>query len=133
MTDSKIVIHRKTFNVAWADMDALGHVNHVRYFDYFQEARINWLLSLGFDVTQTSGPILINCTCTFLQPVIYPATLLLENSLDNLGNTSFVVNHDLFKEEQPVAKGSCKIVWFDFNLNKAIPVPDIIRNLFHKN
>ena len=35
MTEQKITVHEKTFAIAWGDMDALGHVNNARYFDYF--------------------------------------------------------------------------------------------------
>jgi acyl-CoA thioester hydrolase len=34
------LLHEKTFDIAWGDMDALNHVNHAVYFNYFQEARI---------------------------------------------------------------------------------------------
>lgn len=34
-------------------MDALGHVNNVRYFDYCQQARLEWLESLKLDMLQT--------------------------------------------------------------------------------
>ena len=43
MTNKKIAVHQKIFDISWGDMDALGHVNNGRYFDYFQQARIEWL------------------------------------------------------------------------------------------
>ena len=54
MKNQKIDVHSKNFNIAWGDMDALGHVNNARYFDYFQEARIEWLAGLGLDLQQTT-------------------------------------------------------------------------------
>ena len=31
---------RLPMRVRWSDVDAYGHVNNVKYFEYFQEARI---------------------------------------------------------------------------------------------
>ncbi|STX30189.1 Thiesterase [Legionella beliardensis] len=130
MTQQKITIHQKTFAIAWGDMDALGHVNNARYFDYFQEARIEWLASLNFDLQQPTGPVVIHVACTFLKPVVYPATLTITSSVHSVGHSSFIIDHDLFQEETLMAQGISKIVWVDYKLNKSVALPDNIRNLF---
>jgi acyl-CoA thioester hydrolase len=129
MTNQKISIHQKTFNIEWGDMDALGHVNNARYFDYFQEARIEWLASIGFDLQQQTGPVVMHIACTYLKPVIYPATLTMESSLHSLGRSSMMIDHDLYQHKQLIAQGTCKIVWVDYSQNKSIPFPDKIREL----
>ena len=130
MTDKKIAIYTKTFDIAWGDMDALGHVNNARYFDYFQEARIEWLAQIKLDMTQHTGPVVIHIACTFLKPVVYPATLTLSSNLHSLGRSSVVIDHDLYQGDQLMAQGVCKIVWVDYQTNKSIPLPDKIRNMF---
>ena len=132
MTDKKLIIHEKTFSVDWGDMDALGHVNHARYFTYFQEARIEWLEEIRLDLRQKTGPVVIHVACTFLKPVVYPATLTLSSSLQNIGQSSLVMEHDLYQKECLMAQGICKLVWVDYQLNTPIPVPADIRNLFIK-
>jgi len=133
MTDKKITIHQKTFAIAWGDMDALGHVNNGRYFDYFQEARIQWLAENNFDMQQGTGPVVIHIACTFLKPVIYPATLTLYSHMHSLGRSSFVIDHDLYQDEQLMAQGSSKIVWVDYVQGKSIPLPDKIHELFKRS
>lgn len=130
MTEKKMVVHEKTLQVAWGDMDALGHVNNARYFDYFQEARIEWLASLNLDLRQTTGPVVVHIACTYLKPVVYPATLRLCSRLHSLGRSSLVLDHDLYQGEILMAQGICKIVWVDYQLNKSVPFPDIIRELY---
>jgi acyl-CoA thioester hydrolase len=130
MTDKKIAVHKKTFNVAWGDMDALGHVNNGRYFDYFQQARIDWLENLALTMGQNTGPVVIHVACTFLQPVVYPATLTLSSSVHGLGRSSLMIDHDIYQDEQLMAQGLCKIVWVDYQLNKSILLPEEIRALF---
>lgn len=130
--DNKIPVHEKTFPVAWGDMDALSHVNHARYFEYFQEARIEWLENMRLDLRQKTGPVVIHVACTFLKPVVYPATLTLHSSVHSLGQTSFVMDHDLYQNQILMAEGKCKIVWIDYQLNTSISLPEDIRHLFQR-
>ena len=130
MTHKKIAVHQKVVNVAWGDMDALGHVNNGRYFDYFQEARIEWLASIKLDLRHDTGPVVIHVACTFLKPVVYPATCTLYSSLHSLGRSSVVLDHDLYQDEQLMAQGVSKVVWVDYQVNKSIPLPEAIRTLF---
>jgi acyl-CoA thioester hydrolase len=130
MTNQAIIVHKKTFNVAWGDMDALGHVNNARYFDYFQETRIEWLAELHISLAQDTGPVVIHAACTFLKPVIYPATVTIISSVHSLGNSSFIMNHDLYQNDQLMAEGMCKVVWTDYMQKKSIAVPENLRDLF---
>lgn len=130
MTEQKITVHQKTFDIAWGDMDALGHANNARYFDYFQEARIEWLRDINIHMTGTTGPVVIHVACTFLKPVIYPAHLIIRSSIHHLGNSSMVIDHDLYQNEILMAQGVSKVVWVDYSQNKSVPLPECIRTLF---
>jgi acyl-CoA thioester hydrolase len=130
MTEQKIKVHEKTFNIAWGDMDALGHVNNARYFDYFQEARIEWLKELDLVMSEQTGPVVIQVACTFLKPVVYPATITIRSNLHSLGNSSLIMDHDLYQGTTLMAQGMSKIVWVDYTQNKSVSVPQVIRNFF---
>lgn len=130
MTDKKIPVHQKIFNIAWGDMDALGHVNNARYFDYFQEARIEWLMEINIHLTEKIGPVVIHVACTYLKPVVYPATVNILSSIHSLGNSSMMMNHDLYQNEILMAQGVSKIVWVDYSQNKSVPLPENIRQFF---
>jgi len=130
MTSQKITVHQKTLDIAWGDMDALGHVNNARYFDYFQEARIEWLRDLNIHMTETIGPVVIHVACTFLKPVIYPATVTINSQAHSLGNSSMVLDHDLYQDDVLMAQGVSKIVWVDYTQGKSVPLPDKIRQIF---
>lgn len=130
MTTDRITIHQKTFSIVWGDMDALGHVNNTRYFDYFQEARIEWLISQQITMREQEGPVLVQIGCTFLKPVIYPATLTMISYMHSPGRSSVIVEHDLLQDNQLMAQGTSKVVWVNYSENKSIPLPDAIRRLF---
>jgi acyl-CoA thioester hydrolase len=130
MNDHKISVHEKTFDIAWGDMDALGHVNNARYFDYFQEARVEWLRAVNLDMSGSTGPVVIHVSGTFLKPIIYPARVTLSSSLHSMGNSSLLMDHHLYQDEVLMAHGTSKIVWVDYSQNKSVPLPEIIRNFF---
>ena len=129
MTINKVSVHQRTFSIAWGDMDALNHVNNARYFDYFQEARIEWLASLGFNLKQTTGPVVVQVACTFLKPVVYPATVSISSYLYGLGRSSMMLDHELHQGDALMAEGTSKLVWVDYLTNKSTSFPDVIRCL----
>ncbi|HED52541.1 MAG TPA: hypothetical protein ENI83_03195 [Gammaproteobacteria bacterium] len=45
----------------WGDMDAFGHLNNAKYFTCFEQARVDWLLSIG----TTHDLVLANISCPF--------------------------------------------------------------------
>lgn len=130
MTEQKIEVHKKVFSIAWGDMDALGHVNHARYFDYFQEARVEWLREHNMSMTEKTGPVLIHAACTFLKPVVYPASVTVCSAIRSIGRSSMMMDHDLYQDEVLMVQGSCKIVWVDYTQNKSVGLPDVFRDLF---
>ena len=130
MTEAKKTVHQKIFSIEWGDMDALGHVNNGRYFDYFQQARIEWLESLNIDMKQSVGPVVIQVSCTFLKPIVYPATVTLISSLHSLGRSSLMMDHEIYQEKQLMTQGSSKVVWVDYLKNKSIPLPECMRSFF---
>lgn len=130
MSNQKIQIHEKIISVEWGDMDALRHVNHARFFDYFQQARIDWLESMSLGIRKDNGPVVIHVACTYLKTVIYPATLILKSALHSLGRSSMLIDHLLYQDEQLMTEGLCKIVWVDYHTNQSMPLPAEIRALF---
>lgn len=125
MTKNK---HEKNFNIAWGDMDALNHVNHARFFDYFQEARIEWLKTLNLTLQEEEGPVVIHVACTYLTPLVYPATVKLITSIEKIGNTSLTLTHNLFHKDKLCAEGISKLVWVNYMENKPVAVPEIFRS-----
>lgn len=122
--------HKRTFDIEWNDMDALGHVNNGRYFDYFQESRIQWLGSLGLTLYDEHGPVVITMSATYLKAVLYPATLTIISKAHSPGRSSLIMDHHIYQNDDLVTEGQSKIVWVDYQKNKSIPLPEAIRSLF---
>jgi len=118
--------------VAWAEMDAFGHVNNVVYFRYFEIARIVYLERLnGLAYMEETGigPILASTQCRFRVPLTYPDTVSVGARVHSLEADRFtmdycVVSHRL---EKVAAEGSGVIVMFDYRENAKTGIPQALR------
>ncbi len=122
-----------TFPVLWGDMDALGHVNNVRYFRWCESARIALFEKLAWMPGQGAagvGPILAATTCDFLEPVTYPGEVVVGVRVTRVGTTSVTMEYGLWRAGQPeklVARGSSVIVLVEYASGQKLPVPPEIR------
>lgn len=118
--------------VRWGDMDEFGHVNNARYLTYFEQTRIDWLISMGFkkeNLGRPLGPIMITADVVFLKPIFFPAQMDIKLYVGEPGNSSFMTYHEIFVGDDLFATGHVKLVWFDYEKQKTIKFPDDIRAL----
>ena len=119
-------------NTRWRDMDALGHLNHAIYLEYMETARVDVYTQLGFtgirkDMDEST--ILGSMDVHYLSQVKHPASLDVGHRICRVGSKSFDFLAAIFKEnvDKPVWSALFKMVAFNYDLNKAILVPDLIR------
>ena len=129
--NDKILLFRHRLAVRWGDMDSYSHVNNTTYLEYIQEARVAWFASLGIALDHVpEGPVVLQTLHTYLKPVVYPATLIIDLYAGPVGRSSLVVEHRLSTEDQPqicCGEGYCKLVWIDHATDRSVPVPDGLR------
>ena len=119
-------------NTRWRDMDALGHLNHAIYLGYMETARVDVYTQLGFSGIRKDmdeSTILGSMDVHYLSQVKHPASLDVGHRICRVGSKSFDFLAAIFREneEGPVCSALFKMVAFNYDLNKAIPVPDLIR------
>lgn len=116
--------------VRWGDMDTNQHVNNTRYYQYLEEARIEWLDGIGAQRRQVGqGLVLLSCTHHFLKPVDHPSTVVVELHAGEVGRTSLTLKHQMYVQGNTalVGHGEVKMVWIDVASQRPIPVPDKVR------
>jgi acyl-CoA thioester hydrolase len=121
-----------TFPVHWAEMDSMGHVNHARYFTWFESARIGLFARIGVkaDGPRGVGPILAMASCDFIRPVIYPATVVVGARILKVGRTSITMEYAAWLEdapERPCARGASVAVLVDYETMQKVEVPATVR------
>lgn len=84
-----------TVEVAWAEMDAFGHVNNTVYLRWFESARIHYFEKLGVATTIASDakawPLLAHSSVDYRAKVVYPDTIDVAARVTRLGTTSFTM------------------------------------------
>ena len=112
-------------------MDALGHVNNAEYLRYFEQSRVQWLETLGYQTTGKGlGPILAAMTVTYLKPVVYPSELEVRLRAARVGNTSFTLAAEIVNGRDAAERfteGEFVIVWLDYAKGEPVPVPERLR------
>lgn len=118
--------------VAWAEMDYFRHVNHARYFTYFESARIQYLDRIGFreltEVQQT-GPILASTQARYRRPVTYPDTVVVGARATEVGGDRFTHEYRLVSRAMGdvAAEGTALLVSYDYAAGRKTPLPAEVR------
>jgi len=123
--------------IRWADMDAMGHVNNTVYFRFMEQARLEWLESLGFGTSHVleEGPVIVNADCTFLIALKYPGDVEVRMYIGSPGRSSLPTYYEIRRagDETLCAEGAAKIVWIKPATGKSTPLPNKISDLIAEN
>lgn len=118
--------------IAWGDMDAMGHVNNIVYFRYFETARITCFAELGLGRIEQSGdvgPILHSASCRYRIPLTHPDTVTVGAQIGDVGEDRFVMRYRAVSHRHgaTAADGESLIVTFSYATNTKATVPDDLR------
>ena len=130
----KRVVHEMVMPIRWGDMDAFRHVNNTVYFRYMEQARIEWITSLGFSCTaEKEVMIMVNGFCNFYKQVSFPASLRVSTFVGQIGNSTVDLLNTMelieaSADQGPVlcADGGATMLWVDLEKNKSMPWPESI-------
>ena len=114
-------------HVRFSDVDVYGHVNNVKYFEYFQEARILYTARLWRDVPQDRGRI---ATVVAQTDVDYKVPILFRPEpydgwtwLSHVGNRSMVVESEICDGDTVLSRSRVAMVFFDEKTERAVAPP----------
>lgn len=125
-----MLVQKTLVPIRWGDMDAYRHVNNTVYFRYMEQARVEYLESIGYPVVPSgTAPVIINASCTFLIPLTYPGNVEVSVFFGAPGRSSFMSSYEirLHGEDTVYATGEAKIVWTDVTSGKSVMIPDDLR------
>ncbi|XOV81440.1 MAG: acyl-CoA thioesterase [Aestuariibacter sp.] len=117
----------ETFKVRFSETDGLGHVGNTVHVVWFEAARepIFKLFTPGLDMD--SWPlILASYKVDFLKQV-FLGEVEIRSGISRLGGSSFDIYQEVWQNEECCAKGVTTLVNFDYQQNKAQPIPEDVR------
>ena len=125
MENARVLVHTSLQPMRWGDMDALGHVNNTVYFRYMEQVRIEWVYALangrGYDDGQ--GPVIVNASCNFAVPLVYPAQVEVRMHIGDPGRTSLGSYYDLLVDGRRCADGAARMVWTERASGRPVALP----------
>lgn len=120
--------------VAFRDIDAMGHVNNAVFFAYFETARMKYVMEVfepgdpeEFDLLDMPL-ILVQATCSYKSPALLGETLKVGVGLSRFGTKSFDLVYRIWGEDgRLVAVGRTVQVMYDYGTRSAYAIPDNIK------
>lgn len=116
------------------DIDADGIVNNSRFFQFFEQARLEHLIGLGAIVRPvppgaSERPFTVaETTCRFLAPLRHRERIVVQASTREVGRSSFVFAYEIRRvgDGSVSAVGSSAQVWLGRD-GRPMPLPDEVR------
>ena len=123
-----LLVHTSIQPIRWGDMDAMGHVNNTVYFRYMEQARLEWLFAQRDEhgYARGSGPVIVNASCTFFEPLVYPGDCEVRMYVGHPGRNSVGTFYEIWKDGRKFAEGAAKIVWIDHASGRSTPLPEAL-------
>lgn len=102
--------------IRFSDIDLMGHVNNAVYLNYFESARMHYLVSvLGKDWNwQKNGIILKTNEIEYILPVFLTDKPQVKVTTEHIGNKSFTLSYELKVDTFVKTRGKSVLVGFDF-------------------
>jgi acyl-CoA thioester hydrolase len=116
--------------VRWRDLDAFNHVNNSTYLPYLEEARLQWMQSMGDAFESSATPVLAASELNYRRPITWPAQLQVQLSCERIGNSSITIAHrivDAGDQQTLYCDGRVVMVWIDPATGKPVPLPLSVR------
>jgi acyl-CoA thioester hydrolase len=127
--------HTHVERVRFGDLDAMRHLNNVVFLRYFETARIAFIRELlpSHDPADPErdafGLIFAECHINYRSPVHFDEELAVRCSVGEVRRSSFQIRFDMKVGERLAAEGYGWLVGFDYQTQRATPLPDAVRSL----
>jgi acyl-CoA thioester hydrolase len=121
-------VHRE--RVRFRDLDAMGHVNNAVFATYVEQARIEYLRSLGvLEGPLYMGMILARLELDFVAPALPEGEIEIGVRPVRSGNKSFELEYALEQAGRTVARATTVLVAYDYEQAQSVPLPESWRDL----
>jgi acyl-CoA thioester hydrolase len=115
--------HTYRCRVRFSDVDVYGHVNNVKYFEYFQEARLAFLTSLMDQHDPGRGVVLARIDVDYRRPILFRTEPYpIQSWVTRVGNSSYDIAAEIRDGETLLSRAQAVLVSFDLGTQSARPL-----------
>jgi acyl-CoA thioester hydrolase len=118
--------HTYQCRVRFSDVDVYGHVNNVKYFEYFQEARLAFLSSLvRSGGAEEFGVVVARVDVSYKRPVLFRTEpYAVESWITRVGRSSFGLAAEIRDGDLVLSRAEAVLVTFDTSTQSSRPLTD---------
>ncbi|WP_439936668.1 acyl-CoA thioesterase [Nocardia sp. N13] len=117
-------------HVRFSDVDVYGHVNNVKYFEYFQEARIHLMTARGRELGDGLHLVVAQTDVDYRRPILFRAEPYdCRTWVSRIGSTSVVFESVVRDRDEVLARAKVVGVCIDSRTGRPAAVPDELRAL----
>ena len=112
--------HRYDCHVRFSDVDIFGHVNNVKYFEYYQEARLVFLSALRPGALDDFGIVVARLDVDYKRPILFRTEpYAVESWITRVGTSSFTIRSEITDGAQVLSRAEAVLVTFDLEAQRA--------------
>ena len=107
--------HRYDCRVRFSDVDVYGHVNNVKYFEYYQEARLAFMHDLRWrDGESTFDLVVARVIVDYKRPILFrPEPYVVSSWVTRVGKSSFGMSAEIRDGDEVLSRSSAVLVTVD--------------------
>ena len=124
--------HTYDCRVRWSDVDAYGHVNNVKYFEYYQEARIAFLATCGQTLLRAEGTeqfVVARLTVDYRRPMPFRLEPFpIDSWVTRIGRSSYDVRSHIRDGDEVLSRATAGLVAYDLASARARPLTEAERS-----
>lgn len=110
-----------------ADVDGLGHLNHVQAVRYLERARNEWLAACGLyepSVGARYASVVVNINYNYKRECFLGDRLVVRSRPETMGTKSYTLSHEIVRPDGEIAiAGQATSVIMDMNQRSIVAVP----------
>ncbi|WP_305967337.1 MULTISPECIES: acyl-CoA thioesterase [Marinobacter] len=112
----------------FSDTDALGHISNTSLPVWFEQARTPVFRIFHPTLEAETWPLIIaRLEIDLLAQSYWHIPVKIKTGIGKIGNSSFHVVQEAWQGDKQIARGVAVLIHFDYETEKALPIPDDIR------
>jgi len=116
--------------VRFSDVDVYGHVNNVKYFEYFSESRISLVARLTSEAPEARDlrVVVAQTDVDYKMPILFrPEPYDCWSRITHLGRTSMTIESEICDADRLLSRARVVAVWFDPETQRPAEPPRELR------
>ncbi|SNC67592.1 acyl-CoA thioester hydrolase [Marinobacter sp. es.048] len=112
----------------FSDTDALGHISNTTLPVWFEQARTPVFRIFHPTLEAETWPLIIaRLEIDLMAQSYWHIPVTIKTGIGKIGNSSFHVIQEAWQGDKQIARGVAVLIHFDYETEKALPIPDGIR------